>query len=308
MWKGRTDSDRKERFHQCVRTVSIDEIPDDNKKKAAFIGFASDEGIKRNLGRQGARTGPQEIRNALGSLPYFQQGLVIYEIGDILCEEGQLEKAQQKLADSVAELLKKNVFPIVLGGGHEVAWGHYKGLYQAQPSEQVAIVNFDAHLDMRPYTEQGSSGTPFLQISDLLKNNNLPFNYTCIGLQPSGNTASLLETAKCHSVRTIAAEEIHLTGIESTFHHLESLLSDSSSVYVTVCLDVFASPYAPGVSAPQPLGLTPWQLIPLLRYLAGSGKVISLDIAELSPPNDTGGITAKLAGNLIFDFTHHLRL
>lgn len=308
MWAGRTDSERKERFHQCIKAISIDDIPEDNTKKAAFIGFASDEGVKRNKGRAGAEKGPQEIRNVLGSLPFFQQSLSIYETGDIHCEGNQLEEAQQKLAESIAKLIKKKTFPIVLGGGHEVAWGHFQGLSMAIPSEKIAIINFDAHLDMRPYTNQGSSGSPFLQIADFLKKGNTPFNYTCIGLQPSGNTASLLETAKEHSVRTIAAEEIHLTGIESTFHQLERVLSEYSSLYVTVCLDVFASPFAPGVSSPQPLGLTPWQIIPLLRYLAGSGKVISLDIAELSPINDIGGITAKLAGNLIFDFIHHLKL
>jgi len=45
-------------------------------------------------------------------------------------------------------------------------------------------------------------------------------------------------------------------------------------------------PYAPGVSAPQPLGVLPWQILPLVRQLAASGKVVSYDIAELSPKYD----------------------
>lgn len=307
MWTGRVDSERNERFHQCVKAVSIHEIPEDGTKKAAFIGFASDEGIKRNQGRAGAEKGPEEIRKALGSLPYHQKNLAIYETGDICCKAGNLEEAQKQLSEAVAALLKKKVFPIVLGGGHEVAWGHFQGIFKHCPLEEVAIVNFDAHLDMRSFSKQSSSGTPFLQIADLLRKNNVPFNYTCIGLQPSGNTASLLETAKDYGVKMVTAEEIHLEGIASTLQRLESLALACPFLYVTVCLDVFASPFAPGVSAPQPLGLTPWQIIPLLRCLAASGKVISVDVAELSPPHDVDRMTAKLAGNLIFDFIHHLK-
>lgn len=307
MWTGRVDSEKKERFHQCVETVDIETIPSDSSKKIAFVGFASDEGVKRNLGRPGAKEGPQAIRHALGSLPYYNQSIRLYDVGDIQCQEGNLEVAQSELAETVASLKKKDVFPLVLGGGHEVAWGHYKGLANHSPTKQLAIVNFDAHLDMRPYSDKGSSGTPFLQIANDLKARGLPLNYTCIGLQPAGNTGTLLEIAKEHHVNAIVAEEIHLTGIESTFRRLEKLVSEDVSLYVTVCLDVFASAYAPGVSAPQPLGLTPWQVIPLLRFLADSGKVTGLDIAELSPPFDRDDATAKLASNLIFDFIHHFK-
>jgi len=62
------------------------------------------------------------------------------------------------------------------------------------------------------------------------------------------------------------------------------------------------------VSAPQVLGLTPWQIIPYLRLLAQSGKVISYDIAELSPHYDIDQRTVKLAAHLIYEIIlHHQR-
>lgn len=308
MWTGRTDSDRKERFHQFVKPVPIEKVSTSEKQAFSFVGFASDEGVKRNKGRPGACEGPNAIRESLGSFPFFHQGVDLLDVGDIKCDDGDLEGAQARLAEVVGTLHHKNVFPIVLGGGHEVAWGHYQGIIKKYPPESVTIINFDAHLDMRPYTGKGSSGTPFQQIAHHAENNNKPFNYLCIGLQPTGNTASLLETANRYKVDTVLAEEIHMTGIESTFHKLENLVEQGSQLYVTVCMDVFASPYAPGVSAPQPLGLTPWQVIPLLRYLSNSGKVISLDIAELSPSHDLSSVTAKLASHLIFDFIHHFQI
>jgi len=42
-----------------------------------------------------------------------------------------------------------------------------------------------------------------------------------------------------------------------------------------------------------------------VRKLAGSGKVVSYDIAELSPPYDIDSRTAKLSANLIYEIIHH---
>ena len=68
---------------------------------------------------------------------------------------------------------------------------------------------------------------------------------------------------------------------------------------------VFAAPFAPGVSAVQPLGLYPWHVIPLARQLAASGKVLSYELSELSPRYDIDQRTARLAANLIYEIIHH---
>jgi len=56
---------------------------------------------------------------------------------------------------------------------------------------------------------------------------------------------------------------------------------------------------APGVSAPQILGLFPWQLIGGLRKLASSGKLLSIDLVEMAPSLDEGMKTSRLAASLI---------
>ena len=38
-------------------------------KSKVFLGFCSDEGVKRNKGRVGARNAPNEIRKSLSNLP-----------------------------------------------------------------------------------------------------------------------------------------------------------------------------------------------------------------------------------------------
>jgi len=301
-WEGRRDTSL--RFHQVVNTVDLrEDVPVSRDQPAiAFLGFASDEGIRRNQGRVGAVEGPHAIRKALSNFP-LHGGATDYrffDAGNVVCYQRDLEQAQHVLGEMVSRLLSKNMFPILLGGGHEMAWGHFQGLAKAKLSN-CAIVNFDAHFDLRPVTDQGNSGTAMGQIAKLLQSQGLPFSYTCFGIQKMGNTPSLFEEAKRLHVNTIFAETFHLEKREHFPKILDSV-KEHDRVYLTICLDVFAAPYAPGVSAPQPLGLLPWHCFPLLRDLAASGKVVSMDIAELSPPHDVGGRTAALAAALIAEF------
>ena len=55
--------------------------------------------------------------------------------------------------------------PIIFGGGHETAYGHYLGVRKYIGEDaSLGIINIDAHFDLRPYDEQPSSGTMFKQI------------------------------------------------------------------------------------------------------------------------------------------------
>jgi formiminoglutamase len=64
-------------------------------------------------------------------------------------------------------------------------------------------------------------------------------------------------------------------------------------------MDVFSSAYAPGVSAPSPMGLDPFFVCKTLQYLFHTQKVISCDIAELNPRFDSNQQTANLAARLV---------
>ena len=73
-----------------------------------------------------------------------------------------LEADQERLGPSARAAFGAGAVPIVLGGGHETAYGHFLGHVHAQ--RRVAILNWDAHPDVRPMDDsQGSSGTPFRQ-------------------------------------------------------------------------------------------------------------------------------------------------
>lgn len=308
-WQGRPDLSPGSCFFQLINMLNLMEawptLPE--QKKFALLGFCCDEGIRRNFGRPGAIEGPDAIRQMLAKLPMHRQDIQLFDAGNITCTDGNLEASQAALSTAVAMLLAKQITPIVLGGGHEVAFGHYQGIAQTFPEKNLGIINFDAHFDMRPMLDhnKGSSGTPFLQIAEMHHKNKRRFDYNCVGIQHTGNTPSLLNTAKQFETKILWADELHLRHNGMTTDFTDRIIDQNEMIYLSLCLDVFASAFAPGVSATQPLGLYPWHVIPLIRELAASGKVVSFDIAELSPKLDIGNTTARLAAMLIYEFIHH---
>ncbi len=308
-WQGRTDTPPASCFFQIMQMLDLQNLPTAVKHEQTFalIGFRCDEGIRRNLGRTGAAEGPHAIRHALARLPVQKQNFICYDAGDIICTDGNLEASQQALGKAIALLLNQGMTPIALGGGHEIAWGHYQGIDQTHPTKHLGIINFDAHFDMRPLLpdNKGSSGTPFLQIAEAHHASNRRLDYNCIGIQHAGNIRQLLETAKHWNTHVIWADELHQGQLEKCVDFVNRVVDENEIVYASICLDVFASAFAPGVSAIQPMGLLPWHITPLIQQLAASGRVISYDIAELSPPYDIDHCTAKLAANLIYEIIHH---
>lgn len=295
IWQGRVDDGAQaKRFHQLVELADLNQNFKPNLK-VGLIGFACDEGVKRNSGRIGAKEGPRAFRQALAKLP---STIPLLDVGDIVCEDGDLESAQQALGSVIGLLLNEGIFPLVIGGGHEVSWGHYLGIAEAKKNQHLSIVNFDAHYDLRPLLNgEGTSGTSFTQIANYSEK----FDYTCIGIQQYGNTEALKQRAKELGVTTIYAEEV-----DQELRKLDEVISRSPSIFLTVDLDVFATPFAPGVSAPQALGLLPLQVVSALEKLASSKKLVSCEIAELNPTYDPDGRTAALAASLASVVLHHI--
>lgn len=321
LWTGRSDGDRHERFHECILRINLqnDKLNSLNVPTFVLIGFASDEGIRRNLGRIGAREGPSAFRKALANL-VMPPHIVVYDAGDVLCQEGDLEEALGGISEVVSLIMRHGMIPIVIGGGHELAFGSYLGMNALFPSSDCLFVNWDAHLDLRdPLVDNAededkkrlkshgtTSGSSFWQIAQDRIKRGLPFDYLCLGLQESANTAMLMERAHSLKARVMMSDEFHLGDSEKALDLISHASTHCDRIYLSLCLDVFAQAFAPGVSAPQPLGITPWQLLPGWRALAASGKVSIVTIAELCPPLDRDHATAKLAAALVADFLRRI--
>lgn len=304
IWNGRFDDEDGElglRWHQIIQTKTFDQLQAVNKPNIALLGFKSDEGVRRNKGRVGARNAPDFIRKACANLPFSKsRQFQISDFGNVICEGTDLEDARNKQIKCVSELIQKNYFPIILGGGHETALGNFLAL--AENYDDIGIINIDAHYDLRIPVEGSTSGTPFFEMAHFCQQNNRDFNYFCIGVQSNGNTEALFQRAKELNVETVLADEVH-SNLNQSLIRLEKFIDKHSVIYLSLDLDVLDGAFAPGTSAPCVNGLTPFQIKLIIQKIIQSKKVKLFDVVELNPEFDQDNRTAKLAAHFLQEFT-----
>jgi formiminoglutamase len=309
-WTGRKSNPDigKQYWHQEIELCDINHVLDPiyNHKKIdiALIGYACDEGVRRNIGRVGAQHGPRVLRERLAKLPVHFDSKIVADIGDVICIDEDMESCQNTFSKIISKLISNTIFPIAIGGGHDMAFGHYMGIRNALKNtskNKIGIINFDAHFDLRPVDRKPNSGTPFNQIISELTKTNETINYFAIGIQQQSNTKELFEIAKNNNISYAINYDCESSKaeLEALKERLIPFIENNDYLYVTIDLDGFSSAYAPGVSAPSPLGFTPYFVFKLLLFLFETKKVISCDIAELNPTFDNDGVTSILAAKIV---------
>ncbi len=293
-----------------------------------LIGFACDQGVRRNQGRVGARAAPPLIRRAFATLPVItelQQRFdgklfnLLGDSGDIHCHDDDdfaahtLEQAQLEYADKVSTIVKQGGLPIGLGGGHAIAYGSFLGLWQALANTNetstdanisistpptIGIINFDAHLDIRQ-SDVATSGTPFRQIAEHLDAHGQPFHYCCIGVSRFSNTAALFDRAEQLGVHIISDEDCHYQPWQTLADQVISFINQVDVVYLTIDMDCLPASVVPGVSAPAAYGIELGFVERMVTTIMATGKVKMADIAEINPTFDIDGRSCKVAARLL---------
>lgn len=267
-----------------------------------IVGFPSDAGVRRNGGRPGAAEGPAAIRQALARLTpdaespdRFTRLLArTRDLGDVAVT-GDVEADQAALAGTLAPHLAAGAFSIVLGGGHETAFGHFQA--HAALGRPVRILNWDAHADVRELRDgRAHSGSPFRQA--LEHPSGLCERYVAAGLQPHSLAAAHLAYVRAHGAA-------HLRHALDDPAVLDALYGERPTL-VSFDLDAVDRANAPGVSAPATDGL-PVALWLRAAFLAGrTPEVRGADVVELSPPLDGDGRTAALAALTVWQLLRGL--
>lgn len=100
-------------------------------------------------------------------------------------------------------------------------------------------------------------------------------------------------------VRYIPAWAIQGLGLKATVLRVKSEVADCGKVYMTIDMDFYDPAYAPGVGNPEPGGLSVHEGLALVAELAGSLEVAGIDVVEVTPPHDPGGVTSVLAAKTL---------
>ena len=309
LWQGRK-SGSGQYLHEEVGFLDLEADIPPITAGFAILGYACDEGVRRNQGRIGASEGAVTIKQELAKLPCPAVNTVsLWDTGQVNCVNQDLEGAQAALADKVKHLLDLGCFPLLLGGGHDIAFGHYMGLHSYLGNEiSIGIINLDAHFDLRSSAAGPNSGTPFYQIAKELKKQDQPFHYLCLGIREEANAKILFDTASALDVPYVLNSDYHIRNTEVLKKVLDEFIMKVDKVYLTIDLDGFSSAYSPGVSAASPFGFSPDIAVWTLEEVINSGKLLSLDLAECNPKYDRDRQTAKLAAGLLHHVLRHPEL
>jgi formiminoglutamase len=275
--------------------------------RSAILGFPQDEGVRRNHGRDGAAEAPRQIRHWLYRLTPWDASCGVdlsrdppLDLGNLRIE-GHLEASQQNLGVVVAALLKRKMVPIVLGGGHETAFGHYLGY--AAGGSRVGIINLDAHLDVRSYEPgRGHSGSPFRQAFEHAETCGQHLQYVCLGAQPWAVSREHVEYVQQRGGVIHWTDEVEGYLDPPFTQDVKRLAKGDNPVYVTVDADVVRAADVPGVSAPNAAGLSGASVLACVRRAGMLSAVTSIDFVEINPRFDRDGQSSRWAALAAWNF------
>lgn len=176
-----------------------------------------------------------------------------------------------------AELLDWGKFVVTLGGEHTsivgAAWAH------AARAEDLTVVQFDAHSDLRP--EYG--GTPWNHACAASRIRERVPRIVQVGIrsQDAGERALIEE----QRIPVIYAHEMHAASPSSSNPlWLDRLIEAcSQNVYITFDFDALDPSCMPATGTPEPGGITWTQATLALRQLCERRNVVGVDFSELSP-------------------------
>jgi formiminoglutamase len=294
------------RLGECVRFWR-EGTPDLRTGRPVLVGFPQDEGVRRNRGRPGAAAAPAAIRHWLYRLTPWDgcheadlAALDLLDLGNVRIA-GDLEESQQALAEVIAAILTAGTIPIVLGGGHETAYGHFLGYVRA--GRAVSILNLDAHLDVRPLLDgRGHSGSPFRQALEHPAQPLRGDRYVVLGAQPQAVSREHQDYVRSKGGAIHWAEETR-DHLDVTFRaECERLTAHNDSVYVTLDSDAVRQGDVPGVSAPNPLGLSGRVVAGCAAVAGACPAVSSFDLVEINPSLDRDGQSARWAAVVVWHF------
>ncbi|MBV7316838.1 formimidoylglutamase [Shewanella sp. NIFS-20-20] len=265
----------------------------------ALIGINEDIGPRANLGRGGSGPGflacLQQLLNWQNNEFFDGNSLLI--VGEIHCHTDaptvealrqQLSQLDDTVTQIASQLFAAGLEPIVIGGGHNNAFGLIEALHQ-YTQQGVSAVNLDPHSDFRP-TEGRHSGNGFsyAAASGALQ------QYQILGLHEHKNSSASLQqlaefNGRFHSYQAIwqRRELSFSAAIDDIMAHL------APDAPLALELDVDAISYMPS-SAMTCAGVSLTDACYYLSRFSRECQPYYCHLAEAAPNCHPAGIDAGM--------------
>lgn len=260
-----------------------------------LVGCPQDEGVRRNGGRPGAAAGPDAIRRALFRLTtHGLERLNLFDLGDAIVD-GALEQVHDRQRAAVERALRDGKRVISLGGGNDISFPDCAAL--GVLGSPVTAINVDTHFDVRA-DQPRNSGTPYRMLIE--RGHVAPRALFEIGGQPQANSAAYTAWLRDQGAHIFWLSDVRRAGAARLARDVLASVPSPGAVFLGVDLDVVRAAEAPGVSAPNPLGLTGEDVCDLVDAVASDDRTWVVEVAELNPAHDVDGRTARLAALVVW--------
>lgn len=227
----------------------------------------------------------------LGGALYDGKAIRTVDCGDVRADPldrlGHVARAEQ----AIRKILGGGALPIVLGGDHAVPIPVLRAFDGSGP---ITLVQIDQHIDWRDEVNGVRNGlsSPIRRASEMAHIGEV-FQ---IGLRATGSARlEEVEAARAYGAHFVTAYELHEAGMEAIL----ARIPDGGRYYLTVDMDGMDPSIAPAVNAPCPGGVTFAQARKLIHGLVRKGRVVGMDVVEITPKHDVNQVTCVTAGRLI---------
>lgn len=289
------------RLGNLVKSALLEELS--AKDGFCILGYPDDEGIKLNNGRPGAAAGPATIRQYLYKMtPATASATEFFDAGD-LNPAADLATRHQQAQSGIHYLQSKRIRTLTLGGGHDYGYSDASGFLKAHLNQKIRplVINFDAHLDVRPDNNGFNSGTPFYR---LLNEFTDKFDFAEVGIQPQCNSLAHHKWAQNKKASIFNLHDLLKNGgLDSLFEKPPFVqLTNLTPVFISFDIDCLTSTEAPGCSQSWVTGLKTESVLQFMSKLFTVSDVRGLGIYEVSPPLDFNDQTSKTAALIAYNF------
>ena len=291
-------------------------------------------GVPMDLGgnRRGVDMGPSAIRYAGLANKLIEVGYRVRDRGNVAvkdADEGRASEQYEKytgvgggrpaphnvpeivraceaLADVVADIARAGNIPLVLGGDHSIAMGSIAGLDRA--GKRAGVIYIDAHGDINtPETTPSGNvhGMPFA-VALGLAGEPFPRSLTSTTDAKHGVLLAIRDidfeekgNIKSSGITALTMADIDRLGMAEAMKRAIAAAGGAGAIHLSLDMDALDPREAPGVGTPVRGGLTYREAQLAMEMLAASGKLRSIEIAEVNPILDSGNATAALAVELV---------
>lgn len=289
--------------------------PEDLKAAKADIAIAGVP-CDMSLGMRGAAQGPTAIRAGGALLSYSPmsfhhqhvdldplQILNVVDYGDAPVDPLSMDNSVPMIRQFVREIVEAGTVPMLIGGDHSIAWPNIAALADVYGPGKVGVVHFDAHADASSsfFGHLASHGSPMRR---LIADEHIPGrNFVQVGLRgfyPDRATQAWMQE---QGMQTHFMAEVERYGFERVMDKAvdQALDAGAEHLYISLDVDVIDPAFAPGTGTPEPAGLTPRELFPMLRRLAHEVGIVGAEVVEVNPFVDPGYTTALVANRCLME-------